>query len=270
MSHTQNVTPSVRIPVYQRFTDIDEDIHQILSLHALSLYIAFRFQAQFGQDSSRIKRTARETYERAKISRAQYYRCINELEHVGLIKRDINSKLGEASAIYIARHLYHFTPELAPKPQLISEGVSASDRGVSASDTLISNSFNKDLTNSNSQEIDRSKPKLAKKSGDPVLREMIDAYRETFPDNPQPHKTLISTNLEKLLRSFIKRWPEHDPKGEAMTIEGFRRYLLALKQLAPKFSLGLYRTADGREKKNDLQTFCRWNTIVSFLEEKYS
>lgn len=109
----------------------------------------------------------------------------------------------------------------------------------------------------------------AKPSSDPILREMIDAYRETFPDNPQPHKTAISTNLEKTMRTLIKRWPEI-ANGEAFTVDWFKRYLRGLKELAPKFSLKSYLTQDGREKKNDLLTFCRWNTVVSFSEDRYS
>src|SRR5436190_16560446 len=101
MQSHHNVTPLIIIPVYQRFVDVDEDIHQILTLPALSLYMTFRFQAQFGQDSARIKRSAKESYEKAKISRAQYYRAVNELEGVGLIKRDSKSKLGGFAAIYI-------------------------------------------------------------------------------------------------------------------------------------------------------------------------
>src|SRR4029078_5465245 len=144
MQPTHNVTPLNRIPVFQRFVDVDEDIHQILTLHSLSLYMTFRFQAQFGHDSSRIKRTARETYTKAKISRSQYFKSVNELEEVGLIKRDPTSKLGEEAAIYIARHLWHFQPQLAPKPVVIGgfeEPVSDVDGPIHNMDTLkISNS----------------------------------------------------------------------------------------------------------------------------------
>jgi len=269
-----NVTPEGIIPVYQRYVDIDEDIHQKLSLYTLSLYVAFRFAAQFGQDSSRIKRTAQYMADKAKISKRQYFISVNELEAVGLIKRDPTSKIGEVGAIYIARHLWHFTPELAPKPVSIStseEPMQNLQGAMQNLHTLFINSSHKIPTDSNFQETKPSKPRLAsKKDSKPsLLREMIDIYREIFPDNPQPHKTAISTNLEKTLRTLIKRWPEV-AHGEAFTLEYFRRYLRGLKELAPKFSLKSYTTEDGREKKNDLLTFCRWNTVVSFSEDRYS
>ncbi len=117
-----------------------------------------------------------------------------------------------------------------------------------------------------------SEPKLSRKepSHPPILKEMIEAYRETFPDNPQPHPKVISTSLEKTLQTFIKRWPEHDPEGKAMTLDSFRRYMVGLKTFAPKFSLGAYVTPEGNRKKNSLETFCRWNTLVKFLENSYT
>jgi len=103
-----------------------------------------------------------------------------------------------------------------------------------------------------------------------LMRAMIDAYREIFPDNPQPHAKLISTTLQKTLQTLIKRWPEANPKGTPMDIAEFRRYLEHLKSTAPLFSLGVWTNDNGKSKKNDLVTFSRWNTFVQFLEGKYS
>lgn len=103
-----------------------------------------------------------------------------------------------------------------------------------------------------------------------LMWQMIAVYREEFPNNPQPHARLISTTLQKTLQTLIKRWPEADPQGRSIDIEAFRRYLIALRTGAPKFALGEYVTKDGNKKKNKLETFCRWNTLVSFLENAYS
>lgn len=103
-----------------------------------------------------------------------------------------------------------------------------------------------------------------------LLQKLIQVYREEFPDNPQPHKSLISTSLDKALRGLIKRWPEADPTRKPITVEGFRRYMQGLKELCPKFALGEYLTKDGNKKKNGLETFCRWNTFVKFLENQYT
>lgn len=110
-----------------------------------------------------------------------------------------------------------------------------------------------------------SKPK-----GNELLRELIEIYRQEFPNNPQPHKTLISTSLEKILRTLIKRWPEADPEKRPLTADGFRKYLIYLRDSAPKFALCEYETKSGAMKKNGLDTFARWNTFVKCLEGAYS
>lgn len=104
----------------------------------------------------------------------------------------------------------------------------------------------------------------------PLMQDMIQVYREVFPDNPQPHCKLISTSLQKTLQSLIRRWPEADPEGNQLDISAFRRYLTLLRETAPKFSLGEYLTKEGNKRKNGMETFCRWNTLVQFLENKYS
>lgn len=103
-----------------------------------------------------------------------------------------------------------------------------------------------------------------------LLWEMIAVYREVFPNNPQPHPRVISTSLQKTLQTLIKRWHELDPDGKEFDIPAFTRYMNALKSLAPKFSLGEYETQSGNKKKNNLETFSRWNTLVKFLENQYS
>ncbi len=112
--------------------------------------------------------------------------------------------------------------------------------------------------------------KAGKGSPTEALMQYIDVYREIFPNNPQPHKRVIATSLQKTLSTLIKRWPELDPEGKPLTVESFTRYLSLLKTTAPKFSLGEYVTDDGNRRKNSLETFCRWNTIVKFLENQYS
>jgi hypothetical protein len=100
--------------------------------------------------------------------------------------------------------------------------------------------------------------------------EMIGVYREIFPNNPQPHSRVIATSLQKTLQALIKRWPEADPEGKPFNIASFRRYLEYLRSSAPQFSLGEWENANGKRKKNNLETFARWNTFVKCLEEAYS
>jgi hypothetical protein len=131
----------------------------------------------------------------------------------------------------------------------------------------------KDLTTSNIINNITSKPSSSKEKpqkSKALMEEMIAAYRDEFPDNPQPHPKVISTSLQKTMQTLIKRWPELDPGGNPLDINAFRRYLNLLRTTAPKFSLGEYVTEDGNRKKNNLETFCRWNTIVKFLESAYT
>ena len=109
-----------------------------------------------------------------------------------------------------------------------------------------------------------------KKNADLLMRGLIDAYRQEFPNNPQPHPKVISTSLQKTLQTLIKKWPELDPNGNQLTADVFKRYLEQLRLSAPKFSLGEYETPNGNRKKNSLETFARWNTVVKFLENQYS
>lgn len=109
-----------------------------------------------------------------------------------------------------------------------------------------------------------------KKQPSVELRELIEVYRQEFPNNPQPHPKVISTTLQKTLSSLVKRWPELAPDGKPLSADTFRRYLIALKGGAPKFALGEYVTQSGNRKKNNLETFARWNTVVKFLENQYS
>lgn len=110
----------------------------------------------------------------------------------------------------------------------------------------------------------------AGKGGNAMLMELIDVYRKEFPNNPQPHARVIATSLQRTLLTLIKKWPELDPNGNPLTPQAFQKYLSLLRTTAPKFSLGQYQTPSGNFKKNSLETFARWNTVVKFLENAYS
>lgn len=110
-----------------------------------------------------------------------------------------------------------------------------------------------------------SKPK-----GNELIKELIQVYREEFPNNPQPHPKVISTSLEKVLRGLIKRWPEAAPDSTPISTQAFRNYLQYLKSNCPQFALGEWENANGKRKKNGLETFARWNTFVKCLEGAYS
>ena len=129
--------------------------------------------------------------------------------------------------------------------------------------TTTRSSINTNTTNSGSNSKSKTKPNLA-------LMQLIDIYRQVFPNNPQPHPRVIATSLQKTLSTLVKRWPELDPNGNPLTLETFRTYLEMLKKDSPGFALNEYVTANGNKRKNSLETFARWNTVVKFLENQYS
>ncbi len=146
--------------------------------------------------------------------------------------------------------------------RLVDSGKGLADSG-NAIPELPYQSSNNITTNSSSNYKSKTKPNLA-------LMQLIDVYREVFPNNPQPHERVIATSLQKTLSTLVKRWPELDPNGNPLTLETFKTYLEMMRDRAPKFALGEYETPNGTRKKNSLETFARWNTVVKFLENQYS
>ena len=264
MNTNNNETSIVIKPAYQRYVSIDENIHQTLTIYSFSLYMVLRYNADFGKDDSDIKRSAQFLYTKAKIKRSQYYLSMRELEEHGLVLRDPDNKLGEKCVIHVARELGYFTKAVSERDR----GVHTADRGVHDLDTdQYPSSSSINTTNSDSSKTSKS---TAKAKPNLALMQLIDVYREVFPNNPQPHNRVIATSLHKTLSTLVKRWSELDPDGHPLTLETFKKYLEMLRDRAPKFSLGEYETANGTRKKNSLETFARWNTVVKFLENAYS
>ena len=274
MSKIENETQSTVKRLSPRYIVIHENIHEVLDLYTLSLYIAFRFETDYSKEESEVKRSAKFFYKKAKISQAQYYRCLNKLEQCGLVYRDEGNKLGEMCVFHVAQELGYFSQGISGG----EGGISGGEGGISGGDTDHYSFPLKDLISINntyaaSAKIDKPKTQKAVnsvKTQNLALKELIDVYRKVFPDNPQPHSSAISTSLGKALLTLVKRWPELDPEGKGLTPEAFERYMLALKSMAPKFALGEYVTEQGNKTKHGLETFCRWNTVVKFLEGAYS
>lgn len=194
-------------------------------------------------------------------------KCIN---HGLMLKGNFNQKKYDKTCWYSMtdKALMYF-PYLStlitsqssdPTPEI---GNATPEIGLAIPEHTTTSSINTNTTTSSSKSKSKAKPQE-------LMREMIAVYREVFPNNPQPHAVGISTTLQKTLQTLIKRWPELDPAGNALDIPSFRKYLQLLRETAPKFSLGEYVTKDGNKKKNKMETFCRWNTLVNFLENTYS
>ncbi len=246
---------------------IRENIHETLDLYSLSLYMAFRYEADFNKEDAILKRSAEFFYKKAKISRRQFFLSLNILEDLGLVIREEVNNFNSISTYHVAQELNYFNTDC---------GVVHDMHGVvhDVHTNHYSLPLLKDNTNSESEDSPAPAPEIKSKKNKPqkdqLMRDMIDIYCQVFPDNPQPHPKVIATRLEVALKTLIKRWPEVEPEGKPLTLEGFTRYMVGLRDLCPKFSMGEYTTPDGNKKKNGLETFCRWNTFVKFLEEQYS
>lgn len=273
-----------------RYIMIRENIHEALDLYTLSLYMAFRYEADYSSEDAPVKRSAKFLYQKAKMSRRQFFLSLNILENHGLVRRDSDNQLHSISTYHVAQDLNYFNDKIANNEHegvvhQMHGDVSGVDGGVHQMHTYhYSTPLIKNINNTNSSCSTKNEqivqecheppvaaidsPKKPKKED--LIPELIQVYREELPDNPQPHKTLLSTSLKKVLATFIKRWPEVTPDKKPLTVEAFRKYLQALKVCAPNFTLKAYETKEGRVKKNGLETFCRWDTLVKFLEEQYS
>jgi hypothetical protein len=264
MSQAKLNTSLVNKRINPRYIVIDEDIHAALDLYTLSLYMAFRYEADYTSEDSMIRRSAKFLSEKAHISTRQFFKSLNLLEDFGLIQRDPSSPANSLSIYHVAQKLHYFTTQCL--------GVHDMHRGVHMVHT--DHYSLPIIINTNSESCDSPvaaiKDKPQKQSSGELLHLLIDCYRREFPNNPQPHARVISTSLQKTLQSLIKRWPELDPNGNPLTPELFGRYLYLLRTTAPKFSLGEYETQSGNRKKNGLETFARWNTVVKFMENQYS
>ena len=246
-----------------RYIMLRENIHEALDLYTLSLYLAFRYEADYAAEDALVKRSCKFLCEKAKISRRQFFKSLNILEDHGLVLRDPENQYHSVSTYHVAQELNYFNTDC---------GVVHDVHGVVHdvhTDHYSSSCSNINITTSES--VDSPSPALKKKSKPNVdLRELINIYSKWFPDNPQPHKKTITNELEKVLRTLIRRWPEAHPDGLPFTAEQFDKYLELLSTTAPKFSKGEYTTDNGRKKKNSMVTFCRWDTFINFLENKYS
>ena len=234
-------------PSYPRNVSIDEDIHTTLTIHAFSLYVVFRYQADFKSDDSEIQRSAEFLYTKAKISRSQYYRCLNELESHGLILRDPDNKLGEKCIFHIARELNYFT-----------RGVSHRDRGVSHRDTDQFCSNINITTSVNSEKL---------KKQDELLEEMKEAYHKVFPELVYFKK--LDTKLKTQLKKLIKNWPDYQKDGNKFTIESFVDYLNVVRTNNP-WVIKKYETKGGNFRKNSLRTITTETFIIKIINREFN
>lgn len=243
-------------PSYSRYTSVDNNIFTALTIHAYSLYIAFRHEAEFNADNSEIKRSAQYLYTRAKIKKSQYYLSMKELEDNGLVLRDPDNKLGDKCVFHVARELGYF-----------NRGVHDMDRGVHDMDTdhkSFSLSSNINITTSDVSD-ETSTSKLNSK--DKVIEDIKAIYHEELPELPKIRK--LDRQYKNQLNKMIKDWPSYQIEGKPFTLDSFRNYLRVIKDNYGWF-LKPYTTESGNIVKCSLRKLTREINITKIVNGEFS
>ena len=96
-------------PHQERYISINESIIKNLTPHAYMIYSVLRLESDCKSECGYIRCKIKFISEETKISARQVSRCLNELESVGLVKR--NSVLGEKTTYGVAKTLGYFNNE---------------------------------------------------------------------------------------------------------------------------------------------------------------
>lgn len=255
MNTTKNETSVQLKRAHQRYIMIDENIHASLDQYSLQLYMTFRFEADFREEDSCIKRSAKFLYEKSKISRAQFYRCLNKLEDFGVILRDKNNGLGQTSVYHVARELYYFNSSC--------RGVSGEDGGVSGRDTDHYPFSLNDIISVSEENADND----SKKEKEVTSEAIVAVYHEVLPDSPEIR--VIDKKLNNQLRDMKKNWSKYSATKQKFSLEGFRKFLLAIKETQPGF-LDPYPTGEGNIKQNNLRVITTEKNIAKLINGEFN
>lgn len=261
--NTSKLNNSLEIKcVEPRYILLKENVYDALDPFSLKVYLAIKFFAQYGTESSSVKRSIKSIMEKANQSRAQVFRSLNKLEVVGLLRR--SSNLGETNTISVATTLGYFNDleEKERRDKEIEKPVSEIDGVVPDRDTyhyflsLVLNTISdfKKSPIENSQEVVKEE-------------EIIQAYHETLPESPKVR--VVDKKLSQQLKGLVKNWPKYQPDGESFTLQSFKRFLLAIKRTNPGF-MKPYMTASGNRRQNNLRTFTREVNIAKLLNGEFN
>ena len=94
--------------VQPRYVTLDEDIFDALDPYTLKVYLSLRFEGDYSKECSGVKKSVAFLMESSGIKRRQFFKCLNKLENLGLIKRE--DTLGEISNYLVARTINYFEP----------------------------------------------------------------------------------------------------------------------------------------------------------------
>lgn len=230
-----------------RYIMIRENIHAALDLYTLSLYMVFRYESDFAEENAIVKRSAKFLYEKAKISRRQFFRCLNILEDNGLVLRDSDNGLNSVSTYHVAQELDYFNTNCGVVPDV--HGV-VPDRHT--------DHYSFPLSNINITTSDN--PKIS-------CQDVVEAYHEVLPDSPKIK--VVGTELTKQIKSMIKNWHKYQKEGKTFSIDSFKDYLFYI-QAHYSWLVKPYTTESGKIKRNNLTNLTREKNIVRIVNGEFS
>ncbi len=133
--------------------------------------------------------------------------------------------------------------------------------------TLLPSSSNNTITTS---EFDNSPTTEVNKKQKPQktvnMAEVTDAYHEVLPDSPKIR--VIDTKLANQINKMIKNWPKYSSSGQEFTLQGFKDFLLAIKQHQPRFLLP-YNTEKGKGH-NNLRTITHETNLAKLINNEFN
>jgi hypothetical protein len=275
MPKNNNETNLIIKPVYQRNVSIDENIFATLSLSALSLYMVFRYEADYRHQESDVKRSAKFLYTKAKISRTQFYTTLNMLEHHGLVLRDPNNQLGEKCVFHVAKELGYFTNKEGV--HVVDRGVHVVDRGVHVVDT---DHYSFPLLNTTtspflSEDFKNTTTTVFFENGKAVndsdrlvpVDEILEVYREHMPEMVQVRNA--DKEIINLIKKMQKDWPKYQKERKKFTIPLFIDFLNFVRTNHPWF-ITPYVTQGGHTKKNSIRELIREKNLSKFSNGEFS
>ena len=153
--HNDNSSETVSVKrIHERYINIHENIFKALTPTTIKVYLSLRFDADYCQESSSVKRTALQIAQSAGISRCKSFQSFNELENFGLLKRECRD--GLETIYWVAQNLNHFKPKSTPV-QNIDDPVQNIDDPVQNIDDPVQNIDTYSLISSLSSPLINSK-----------------------------------------------------------------------------------------------------------------
>lgn len=253
MNKNNNETIVVLKRTKPRYIMIREDIHEALDLYTLSLYMAFRYESDYDQEDSVIKRSAKFLYEKAKISRRQFFLSLNILEDFGLVLRDSASQLNSISIYHVAQELNYFNTNCGVVQDV--HGV-VHDMHTDHYSSSVSN-----INNITSVSDETSSSKVVSN------QDIIDAYHEHIPEMTRI-KT-VDRDLANKIKSMQKNWHKYQKEGKKFTLELFIQFM-AFVRAHHSWFIKPYPTQAGNVRKNSLRNLITEKNLAKFANGEFS